>query len=109
MAILNDETRTVLEKQLQLLSEHGADPTGERTLVILEVVKMLAEDDRDRERSMRFDDSRMGELEGDLQLVEQRIHELEGLEYRLKKIELFGGIAFFLLLMLYAPLFAFLI
>ena len=52
---LSDELRKVLEKQLQLLSEHGSDPNGERTLVMLEVVKMLSADDKNRERNERLE------------------------------------------------------
>lgn len=96
---LSEEIRKVLEKQLQLLSEHGADPTGERTMVMLEVVKILSLDEMHNTSIMRVESSRIGELEFELKVAHERICELEAAERQLvflKRIILIGGVLFLL-------------
>ena len=106
---LSDDLRKVLEKQLQLLSEHGADPNGERTLVMLELVKMLSADEMRCESIVRIESSKIGELECELKMARDRISELEDTEHLMKKYKLIGGFALLFLFLLFVGLFVCLI
>ena len=104
-----DEVKAVLEKQLQLLSEHSDDPTGQRTMAMLEIVKVLSEDNMRRERIERIEASRAGELECELKMARDRISELEDTEHLMKKYKLIGGFALLFLFLLFVGLFVYLI